>query len=297
MATYVVRLAKSAGLVVLFIIAAVLGTVTGVVFAYAGDLPQISALDDYAPSTITRVFGAHGEVVGEFSTQRRVVIPYEAISPKLRQAIIATKDAEFEQHIGLSIPHILMAATRDVLSTVHGAITGHRPRPKGASTITQQLARGLFPETVGYQAGDISLERKIKEALVAMQIEKRYTKHEILAFYANQMYLGEGAYGVEAAARTYFGKSAKDVNLDEAATIAGLFQTWRNAPTVNMERAKRRQAYVLQQMADEHYITQKEADEAKARPIVLAPSAGRSDSPAPHFLEEVRKALEARYGQ
>ena len=89
MARYVVRLAKSAGLVILFVVAAVLGSVTGVVFAFAGDLPQISALDDYAPSTITRVFGAHGDVVGEFSTQRRVVIPYEAISPKLRQAIIA----------------------------------------------------------------------------------------------------------------------------------------------------------------------------------------------------------------
>jgi len=296
MARYVVRLAKNAGLVILFVLAAFLGTVTGVVFAFAGDLPQISALDDYAPSTITRVYGARGEVVGEFSTERRVVIPYEAISPKLRQAIIAAEDAEFEQHIGLSIPHIVMAATRDVLATARGAITGHRPRPKGASTITQQLARGLFPETVGYQAGDISLERKIKEALVAMQIEKRYTKHEILTFYANQMYLGEGAYGVEAAARTYFGKSARDVNLDEASTIAGLFQTWRNAPTVNMERAKRRQAYVLQQMADERYITQKEADETKARPIVLAPSVGRSDSQAPYFVEEVRKELEAKYG-
>lgn len=296
MAQYVVRLARNAGIVLLFVVAAVLGTVTGVVFTYAGDLPQISALDDYAPSTITRVYGARGEVVGEFSTERRVVIPYEAISPTLREAIIAAEDADFERHIGLSIPRILMAATRDTLSTIRGAITGHRPRPKGASTITQQLARGLFPETVGYQAGDVSLERKIKEALVAMQIEKRYTKHEILTFYANQMYLGEGAYGVEAAARTYFGKSAKDVNLDEAATIAGLFQTWHNAPTVNMERAKRRQAYVLQQMADEHYITQKAADEAEARPIVLAPTVGRSDSEAPYFIEEVRKELEAKYG-
>src|SRR5690348_17429939 len=163
MATYVVRLAKSAGLVVLFILAAVLGTVTGVVFAYAGDLPQISALDDYAPSTITRVFGAHGEVVGEFAIQRREVIPYEAISPKLRQAIIAAEDAEFERHFGLSMPHIIMAATRDVLSAIRDRITGQRSRPKDASTITQQLARGLFPEAVGFQIGDISLERKIKE--------------------------------------------------------------------------------------------------------------------------------------
>src|SRR5215471_8527095 len=108
---YVVRLAKNAGLVLLFLLAAFLGTITGIVFAFAGDLPQISALDDYAPSTITRVYGARGEVVGEFSTERRVVVPYEAIAPKLRQAIISAEDAEFEQHIGLSIPHIVMAAT------------------------------------------------------------------------------------------------------------------------------------------------------------------------------------------
>src|SRR4051812_43104445 len=118
MAKYVVRLAKSAGFIVLFVLAAILGTVSGVLFAFAGDLPQISALDDYAPSTITRVFGAHGEVVGEFSTQRRIVIGYDQMSPRLRQAIIAAEDAEFEQHLGLSIPHILVAATRDVLSSV-----------------------------------------------------------------------------------------------------------------------------------------------------------------------------------
>jgi penicillin-binding protein 1A len=296
MATYVVRLAKSAGLIVLFVLAAILGSVSGVLFAFAGDLPQISALDDYAPSTITRVYGSHGEVVGEFSTQRRVVIPYEGMAPVLRNAIIAAEDAEFERHLGFSVPHIMMAAARDALAKARGLVTGKYTRPKGASTITQQLARGLFAQEVGYEAGDVSFERKIKEMLVAIQIEKRYTKHEILAFYANQMYLGEGAYGVEAAARTYFGKSAKDLNLDEAATIAGLFKTWRNAPTVSMERAKIRQAYVLQQMADEHDITQKEADQAKARPIVLAPSTGRTDSIAPYFVEEVRKDLEARYG-
>src|SRR5579862_2572207 len=255
MATYVVRLAKNAGLVILFVLAAVLGTATGIVFAYAGDLPQISALDDYAPSTITRVYGAHGEVVGEFSTERRVVIPYEAIGKNLRDAIVAAEDVDFESHIGLSVPHIMMAAARDGFGKVRGLVTGHYTRPKGASTITQQLARGLFPQEVGYETGDVSFERKVKEALVAMQIEKRYTKHEILALYANQMYLGEGAYGVEAAARTYFGKSAKNLNLDEAAMIAGLFKTWRNAPTVNMERAKARQAYVLQQMADDGFVT------------------------------------------
>ena len=110
MARYVVRLAKSAGLIILFVLAAFLGTASGVIFAFAGDLPAISALDDYAPSTITRVYGARGDVIGEFSIQRRVVVPYEAISPKLRQAIIAAEDADFEQHFGLSIPHIFIAA-------------------------------------------------------------------------------------------------------------------------------------------------------------------------------------------
>src|SRR6188472_400815 len=282
MATYVLKVARSAGLIVLFLVAALLGIATGVIFAYAGDVPQISALDDYAPSTISRVYGSRGEVIGEFAVQRREVIPYDAISPKLRQAIIAAEDAEFERHFGLSMPHIVMAATRDVLSAIRDRITGQRSRPKGASTITQQLARGLFPEAVGFQIGDVSLERKIKEAIVAIQIEKRYTKREIFTLYANQMYLGEGAYGVEAAARAYFGKSAKDLTLDEAATIAGVFQTWRNAPTVNMDRAKRRQNYVLQRMADEGYITKKEADEASQRPIVLAAAASPNNSIAPY---------------
>ena len=296
MATYVLKVARNAGLIALFLIASLLGIATGVIFAYVGDIPQISALDDYAPSTITRVYGSKGEVIGEFAIQRREVIPYDAISPKLRQAIIAAEDSEFERHFGLSMPHIIMAATRDVLGAIRDRITGQRSRPKGASTITQQLARGLFPEAVGFQIGDVSLERKIKEAIVAVQIEKRYTKREIFTFYANQMYLGEGAYGVEAAARAYFGKSAKDLTLDEAAMIAGLFQTWRNAPTVNMDRAKRRRAYVLQRMAEEGYITPKEASEATARPIVVAPQATAANSIAPYFVEEVRKDLESRYG-
>jgi penicillin-binding protein 1A len=296
MATYVVKIARNAVIIALFIIAALLGIASGVIFAYAGDLPQISALDDYSPSTITRVYGSRGEVVGEFAVQRREVISYDAMAPKLRQAIMAAEDADFERHIGLSIPHIVMAATRDVLGAVRDRLTGRRTRPKGASTITQQLARGLFPEAVGFQIGDISLERKIKEAIVAVQIEKRYTKREIFTLYANQMYLGEGAYGVEAAARAYYGKSAKDLTLDEAAMIAGLFQTWRNAPTANMDRAKRRQTYVLQRMAEDGYITQKEAQEASQRPIVIANAANQNNSVAPYFVEEVRKELESRYG-
>src|SRR6476659_9586133 len=117
MARYVVRFARVV-IVLLFVMAAALGIATGVIFAYAGDLPQVSALDDYAPSTISRVYGSKGEIVGEFAIQRREVIPYEAISPTLKQAILAAEDSEFEQHFGLSIPHILMAATRDILGAV-----------------------------------------------------------------------------------------------------------------------------------------------------------------------------------
>jgi penicillin-binding protein 1A len=294
---YVIRVARQAGIVALFIIAAILGLTSGVIFAYVGDLPAISALDDYTPSTITRLYGSRGEIIGEFAVQRREVVPYEAIAPVLRQAIIAAEDADFEQHPGISIPHIAAVAARDVLAAIRDAVTGRRSRPKGASTLTQQLARGLFPGAVGYRLGDISPERKIKEALVAIQIEKRYTKREIFTLYANHWYLGEGAYGVEAAARAYFNKSAKDVTLEEAAMIAGIFQTWRNAPTVDLERAKWRRAYVLQQMADEGYITRQQADEAAAKPIALnLAAAHRQHSVAPYFAEEVRKELEERYG-
>jgi penicillin-binding protein 1A len=295
-ARVIIRFARSAGIAALFILAAIAGTATGLLFAYADDLPQISALDDYAPSTITRVYASGGEVIGEFATQRRVVIPYEQIPVKLRQALIAAEDSSFDRHFGLSMPHIAMAATRDVLGAVRDLVTGHRSRPKGASTITQQLARSLFAEAVGFEVGDVSLERKIKEAIVALQIEKRYTKREIFALYANQMYLGEGAYGVEAASRAYFGKSAKDLSLDECAMIAGLFQTWRNAPSVNPDRAKRRRAYVLQRMAEEGYISQKEADEAKEKPFVLAERGQPANSIAPYFVEEIRKHVESRFG-
>jgi penicillin-binding protein 1A len=273
---------RRAGLVILFLIAAALGTATGVLFAYAGDLPRISALDDYAPSTISRVYGARGEVVGEFAIERREVIPYEAISPKLEQAILAAEDDGFNQHFGLSISRIIVTAISDII---------HR-RMHGASTLTQQLARKLF------LTDDKTPERKIKEALLAIQIEKRYTKREIFTLYCNQMYFGHGVYGVEAASRLYFGKSAKDVSLEEAALIAGILQrNVRQSPYVNPEAAMRRRNYALGRMAEVGFITQAEADEAKKKPIVVRPEPpGQTTSAAPYFLEEIRRELEGRYG-
>src|SRR5687767_5664113 len=280
--TYILRVARGAGLIALFLVAALLGIASGVLFAYAGDLPAISALDDYAPSTISRVYGAAGEIVGEFAIQRREVISYEAISPRLKQAIMAAEDAQFEQHFGLSIPRIVVTLIKDIIE---------RRKAGGASTLTQQLARKLF------LTDEKTWERKIKEALLAIRIEKRYTKREIFTLYCNQMYFGHGVYGVEAASRLYFDKSAKDLAVDEAALIAGILQgNVRQSPYVNMEAALRRRNYTLGRMAEVGYITAADAEAAKKKPIVLRGEPSAHASVAPYFLEEVRKELESRYG-
>jgi penicillin-binding protein 1A len=279
---YVVKLARRAGIVALFIVAAILGIATGVLFAYGGDLPQISALDDYAPSTISRVYGARGEIIGEFAIQRREIIPYDDISPKLREAILAAEDSEFEQHFGLSIPRIVVTLVKDIIE---------RRKAAGASTLTQQLARKLF------LTDEKTWERKIKEALLAIRIEKRYTKREIFTLYCNQMYFGHGVYGVQAASRLYFGKAAKDLSLDEAAMIAGILQgNVRQSPYVNMDAALRRRNYTLGRMAEVGYITADEAEAARKKPIVMRGEPSGHPSAAPYFLEEVRKELEGRYG-
>ena len=286
--TYVIRFASHAGLVALFIAVAMLGILSGVMFAYAGDLPLISGLDKYAPSAITRVYASNGETLTEFATERRLVIPYEDISPHLRNAIISAEDKNFNSHFGLSVSAMLIRLTSD---------TVRRGTVAGASTLTMQLARDLFPEEVGFVRGQKSPERKIKEILVAIQIEKRYTKREILTFYCNQTHFGHGTNGVEAAARLYFGKRAKDVTLEEAAMIAGIIQSpARQSPYVNRAAAKAKRDYTLQEMAENGYITQEEADAAKKKPVVTRGQPQPVRSVAPFFTEEVRKYLEQKYG-
>jgi penicillin-binding protein 1A len=289
----VIRLARQAGLVVLFVVAALLGTLSGVLFAYADDLPQISALDSYQPNTITTLFARDGRVIGEFAIERRVVVGYDAIAPVLRQAIIASEDAGFEQHFGLSVSRIIITAINDI-------VYGQR---FGASTITQQVARMLFLQDymqggVFQRSGVRGFERKIKEAIVAVQLEKRYTKREILTFYANHVTMGHGAYGVEAGAQLYFDKPARDLTLEEAATIAAIVQTpARLSPFVNPDQARaRRNNYVLPRMADEGFITREEAEEAAARPLVVRGQPTPDRSIAPYFAEEIRKTLEQKYG-
>jgi penicillin-binding protein 1A len=296
-ANYVIRFARTAVIAALFVVAALAGTASGVMFAYAGDLPEISSLDNYNPSTITRVLASDGSVIGEFAVQRRLVVGYDDISPNFRNAIIAAEDAGFNSHVGLSISAIILRATRDAGEYVVAKATGRTTRPNGASTLTMQLARTLFPERVGFQLGDTSPERKIKEIIVAIQIEKRYTKREILTLYANQMLFGHGTYGVESAARLYFAKSAKDLTLEEAALLAGIVQSpARQSPFVSMDAAKRRRAYVLQRMADEGYIADDVAETAKEAAVLVKGQLQPERSIAPFFLEEVRKYLERQYG-
>jgi penicillin-binding protein 1A len=275
------RLARSFGLVALFLAAALFGTAGGVLFAFVGDLPQISALDAYAPSTITRVVGRDGSVVGEFATERRVLVTYDQIPKVLREAIVAAEDADFFSHSGLSIPRILVTLVKDVIYL----------RSWGASTLTQQLARKLF------LTDDKTPERKIKEALLAIQIEKRYTKQEIFTMYCNKMYWGHLVYGVEAASQLYFAKPVRDLTLDEAAMIAGIIQgNARQSPYNNMQAALRRRNYTLDRMATEGFIKREEAEAAKKRPIVTRGEPSAGPSIAPYFLESVRAHLEERYG-
>ena len=282
----VVRVARNATIAAAFVLVALAGAASGVLFAYAGDLPQITALDNYSPSTITRLYSVQNQLIGEFATQRRVVVGYDDINPLLRQAIIATEDADFERHVGINLWRMVSAAITDVIE---------RRRAQGASTLTQQLARNL-KEQFGL-TNEKSLERKVREIILAVQIEKRYTKKEIFTIYCNQMYMGHGAYGVEAASRLYFNKSNKQLTLDEAALIGGLFQLpERQSPFVDMKRATSRRNIVLQRMADERYITQAQADEAKQKLIVTRGQPNQAPGVAPFFVEEVRKHLERQYG-
>ena len=278
-----------AGLVLLFVFAALLGTLSGVLVAFAGDVPEISALDDYRPNTITHILARDGQTIGEFATERRLVVGYDQISPNLRNAIIATEDAGFNQHFGLSMSRIAITVLKDIL-------TGKR---QGASTTTQQLARNVFLQQYQLAGGkfEVSPERKVKEWIVAIQIEKRFTKPEIFTLYANQINLGHGAYGVEAASHLYFDKPAKDLTVEEAAVIAGIIQApGRLSPFVNPKSALMRRNYVLQRMAEEGYITEEESNDAQQRPLVLQGQQRPEPSVAPYFVEEIRKSLEQEYG-
>jgi penicillin-binding protein 1A len=276
------RLVRNFGILVLFLGAALAGTASGVIFASIDDLPRISALDDYTLGTITRVHARDGSVIADFASERRQIVTYDQIPAVLKNAIVAAEDANFFNHSGLNYQRIAITATRRILGL---------QRRGGASTLTQQLARKLF------LTDEQTWERKIKEALLALQIEKRYTKSEIFTLYCNKMYWGYRTYGVEAASQLYFAKRVGDLNLDEAALIAGMLQSnVRQSPYRDMNAAKARRNYVLERLAAEGYISRADAEAAKKREIITRGQPKADPSIAPYFKETVRIYLEDRYG-
>src|SRR6202790_1761440 len=265
----------------LVLVAILVGATAGLLLVYTTDLPQVDALEAYRPSSITELYDDHGRVIGSFALQRRVVTGYDDFAPSLRDALVSIEDKEFYRHSGINFWRIVGSAYRD--SKSGGSA-------QGASTLTMQLARNLF------LSPDKSLHRKIQESLLAIQIERRFTKPQIFTLYANQIFLGHGAYGYEAASEYYFSKPAKKLTLEEAALLAGLPKAPQYySPVTHPERALRRRNLVLNAMLEDGKITAAEAATAKAKPIALNLQKD-PNSLAPNYVEEIRRYLEAKYG-
>jgi len=268
------------GLVVVLASAAALGTL----YMYlSADLPRIASLKDYKPPVITTVYADDDRKIAEFFKERRIVIPLSKMPDMLKNAFIAAEDARFYKHKGIDLISIVRAFFKNVEA---GAIV------QGGSTITQQVAKTFFltPER--------SYQRKIKEAILAYRIDKRLTKDEVLYLYLNQIYLGHGAYGVEAAAENYFGKHAAELNLAECAILAGLPQApSRYSPFSHPERAKQRQIYVLNRMVAEGYITNAQATEAIGRQLDIKSRHNWYIEKVPFYTEYVRQYVIKKYGE
>jgi len=258
-----------------------IGVFIGVLLAITQDLPQVEDLQTFEPSSMTALLADDGRPVRFFFLERRIPVPLREIPETLIQAVIAVEDSRFYQHFGLDIKGILRALWKDIRSL---------RVVEGGSTLTQQLSKVLFltPEK--------TLMRKIREAILAINIERRYSKEEILSLYLNQIYLGEGAYGVEAAARTYFGKRSSELTLAECAMIAGIPRSPAlYSPIGNPDKALGRMEVVLRRLHDEGYISREENDQAVLTGFSIAPVLP-SEDPAPYFTEIIRKELEERFG-
>ena len=257
------------------------GAVLGGSAALYHDLPPLRQLESYTPSAITRIYSADDVLLGELYTEKREPVPLSAIPDNLKAAIIVVEDRQFYRHPGVNIRGILRALYTDLKT---GSFA------QGASTITQQLVRTLF------LTADKNVLRKIREALLAFQVERRYTKDEILTLYLNQIYLGSGAYGVGAAARIFFGKPLDELTLAECALIAAMPRApSRYSPLVNPQLARKRRNLVLKQMAANGIISQDQFQQATAEPLQLAAATPRRLT-APYFTAHIRKALEEQIG-
>jgi penicillin-binding protein 1A len=257
------------------------GTAVGLLFVYSSDLPQIHALEDYRPITETELYADDGQEIGSFALQRRILVTYNQIPKVLKAAILTTEDQHFEEHWGVDFPRVLQAAYHDILR--------HRVA-EGASTLTMQLAGGLF-----LNRSDRSFHRKIQETILALEIERHYTKDQIFTMYCNQIYLGAGNYGFEAASEYYFSKPVEQVTLAEAAMLAAIIRGPIYSPITHPERALDRRNLVLSLMERDRKITQAEYVAARREPLGLHIESLRDDL-APYFVEEIRQYLEHTYG-
>jgi penicillin-binding protein 1A len=265
----------------LVLCAIAVGAASGLLFVYASDLPEIRALEDYRPNVVTELYGDEGQPIGSFALQRRILLTYEQIPPMLRNAIFVTEDQHFEQHWGVDFPRVLEATWRNLVN---------RRITEGASTLTMQLAGGLF-----LNRSDRSFRRKIQETMLAMQIERHYSKPQILTMYCNQIYLSHGNYGLEAAAEYYFGKPIGQLTAPQAALLAGLIRGPSYSPILHPQRARARRNFVLGRMAADGIISKQDAEAYSQLPLDLHLSASRNDL-APYFVEEIRQYLERTYG-
>ncbi len=275
------KLAQRSVLAVLLLLAAVTGSLAGLTLVYSSDLPQINDLESYHPSTSTDLYDRKGRLIGSFALQRRIIVGYDGFPPVLREAVISIEDKNFESHWGINVFRVAGAVWHDIRS--HG-------RAQGASTLTMQLARNLF------LSDERTAMRKVQEAYLAIQIERAFTKEQIFTLYGNQIYLGSGMYGFEAASEFYFSKHAKDLSLTEAALLAGLPKGPVSfSPILNPERALRRRNLVLSEMESDGVITHAQAEQARNAPLGLHITQPEG-SVAPWFQEEVRRELDKRFG-
>ncbi|MBI3127282.1 MAG: PBP1A family penicillin-binding protein [Candidatus Tectomicrobia bacterium] len=276
------RFARNRFLFLLIIMAAAGGLALGAGFSYLYDFPELDYLRDYRPSTITQVYGRDRQLIAELYQEKRIPTPLSRIPPVVRQAFLDIEDNRFYEHPGVSYRDILRAIVRNAME---------RRYVQGASTITQQLAKVLF------LTPDRTLSRKVREALLALEIERRFTKDEILEFYLNQIYLGSGAFGVEAASHIYFGKQAGELSLAEAATLAGLPKApARFNPRLNPENALQRRRLVLRRMQELGHITGEQERSAAEEPLRLAPPVSNVHPESAYFVENIRQRLDRRFG-
>ncbi|MBZ5502844.1 MAG: PBP1A family penicillin-binding protein [Acidobacteriia bacterium] len=274
-------LAGRLALAFLVVCAIGVGAAAGLLFVYSSDLPEIRALADYRPIVETELYADDGQSIGTFALQRRVLITYSQIPKVLKDAILTTEDQHFEEHWGVDFPRVLQAAWHDI---------AHRRIAEGASTLTMQLAGGLF-----LNRSDRSFHRKIQETYLAVQIERHYTKEQIFTMYCNQIYLGAGNYGFEAASEYYFSKPVDQVTLAQAATLAAIIRGPVYSPIAHADRALARRNLVLSLMVRLHKITADQAKAASQEPLGLHVQSLRNDL-APYFVEEIRQYLEHTYG-